>query len=446
MNKAESEALELGFRERGWGPAGSAEEADLVLLNTCSVRRTAESRIWGRLGALKEARRNGRFRLAVMGCMSERLKEEMLERAPHVDILVGNFQKSTFVDFLEEYLAGEEGGPPAPGAEGGAAPAGRRLLLTGGGEYEFGRAHSVGGFQAFVPIMHGCDNFCSYCIVPHVRGREVSRSPGSILAELADLDGRGVREVTLLGQNVNSYRFAGAGEEGPLDFPALLRRVTAALGARGAGIEWVRFLTSHPRDFSDGLIEVLAAGPLLCRHIHLPVQHGSDRVLQAMGRGYTRAAYLALVERIRSRIRDVSLTTDILIGFPGEEEEDFRLTLELMREAAFEDAFTYRYNPREGTRAFDWGDTVPEADKQRRLQEVIGLQRELTRAAKRRKVGSRVRALVEGVSRRSEGELLARTESDEMVVFPAERERIGGFCRLELTGLRGNTFRGKEAG
>ena len=193
------------------------------------------------------------------------------------------------------------------------------------------------------------------------------------------------------------------------------------------------------------MIEVLASEPRLCRHIHLPVQHGSDRVLQAMGRGYTRADYLALAGRIRARVRDVSLTTDILIGFPGEEEADFRLTLELMREAAFEDAFTYRYNPREGTKAFGWGDTVPEAVKQERLQEVIGLQRELTRAAKRRKVGRQVQVLVEGVSRRSEGELLARTESDEMVVFPGGRERIGGFCRVELTGLRGNTFRGKEA-
>ena len=230
MNKAESEALELGFRERGWRPAGTAEEADLVLLNTCSVRRTAESRIWGRLGALKNARRNGRFKLAVMGCMSERLKEEILERAPHVDILVGNFQKSTFVDFLEEYLAAEEGDAAA---RGGTAPPEGRLLLTGGGEYEFGRAHSVGGFQAFVPIMHGCDNFCTYCIVPYVRGREVSRSPGSILSELAGLAARGVREATLLGQNVNSYRWAGDGEGTPLGFPALLRRIAAAPGEGG---------------------------------------------------------------------------------------------------------------------------------------------------------------------------------------------------------------------
>ncbi len=429
--------MELHFRERGWGPAESAEEADLVLLNTCSVRRTAESRIWGRLGALKNARRNGRFKLAVMGCMSERLKEEFLERAPHVDILVGNFQKNTFLDFLEEYLAEE-------------SPAARdhRLLLTGGGEYEFGRVHSVGGFQAFVPIMHGCDNFCTYCIVPYVRGREVSRSPESILEELGGLAARGVREVTLLGQNVNSYRYGVGGGGEPLGFPGLLRRAARALETGGtgpaSGIEWIRFLTSHPRDFSEELVEVLAAEPRICRHIHLPVQHGSDRVLKNMGRGYTRERYLSLVQHIRSRIRDVSLTTDILIGFPGEEEEDFRLTLELMREAAFEDAFTYRYNPREGTKAFAWGDTVPEAAKQERLQAVIALQRELTRAAKRRKIGRRVRVLAEGVSRHSDGELLARTESDEMVVFPGGPEKIGRFCRVELTGLRGNTFRGKE--
>jgi tRNA-2-methylthio-N6-dimethylallyladenosine synthase len=449
MNKAESASLEVLFRERGWQASGGIEGADLVVLNTCSVRKTAENRVWGRLGALKHRKEGRSFKLAVMGCMSERLKEELLERAPHVDILVGNFQKNTFLDFLDEYMA--EGEAEPAGRPGGS---GKRLLLTAGGEYRFSRVHSVGGFQSYVPIMHGCNNFCSYCIVPYVRGREVSRRPQGILEELEELGRRGIREVTLLGQNVNSYRYEQEGRT--VTFPGLLLQVRDLLGSRRTGgeeaapgsgaVEWVRFLTSHPRDFSDELIEVLAGHPLFCRHVHLPVQHGSDRILAAMGRGYTRAQYLGLVERIRRRISNVSLTTDILIGFPGEQEEDFRLTLELMREVGFDDAFTYRYNPREGTKAFAMGDTVPEERKGERLEQVIELQRGISLERKRQKLGRRVRVLVEGMSRRSGRELLARAESDEMVVFPGSRERIGRFAEVELQSLRGNTFRGKEIG
>jgi tRNA-2-methylthio-N6-dimethylallyladenosine synthase len=441
MNRAESGYLEHELRSRGWTAVQTPGDAQAVILNTCSVRKTAEDRIWGRLGFFKAQKKDHRFRLVVMGCMSERLKEEILNEAPHVDLLVGNFQKHRLVDALEYGEAFPEEGnwtlrdTPVEQSH-------RQANLVDPGEYRFADRHSLSGFQAFVPIMHGCNNFCTYCIVPYVRGVEVSRSPGSILDEIRRLQGAGdstgqpVREITLLGQNVNSYRYREPSGT-TLTFPGLLRRILPVLRQR----TWLRFLTSHPKDMSGELIELIAAEATLCRHIHLPVQHGSNRVLRAMGRRYTREHYLDLVTRIRKTIPEVSLTTDILIGFPGETEEDYRLTLELMQRVRFEDAFTYRYNPREGTRAFEMGDDVPETVKQERLRGVIDLQRRITRDAKKHRLGREVEVLIEGVSKKNSGELLARTEGDEMAVFPGPSGRIGTFARVHLRSLRGSTFR-----
>jgi tRNA-2-methylthio-N6-dimethylallyladenosine synthase len=430
MNKAESGSLELGLRERGWQPAGRLEEAELVILNTCSVRATAEQRVWGRLGYFKaqktRASRRGRpLRVVLLGCMGERLKEKLLAQAPHVDVLAGTFQKHLLLAALEE----------DPRAEGGG-----NLSLTGREPYRFAARHSPsepGRFRAFLPILHGCDNFCAYCIVPYVRGPEVSREPASILWELEELKAAGVREITLLGQNVNSYRSGG------LDFPALLERLLPEL-PQAPEPTWLRFLTSHPKDLSPRLMSLLAAGGALCRHLHLPVQHGSDRVLEAMGRGYTRSAYLRLVERLRKEVPELVLTTDILIGFPGETEEDFRLTLELMEQVRFDDAFTYRYNPREGTRAYRLPDDVAAEVKQRRLAELIRLQRRLSADRRRGRLGRVVPALVEAPSRRGDGQLLARTEGDETVVFTGPPQLIGHFGRVRLQELAGHTFRGEH--
>ncbi|UCF97128.1 MAG: tRNA (N6-isopentenyl adenosine(37)-C2)-methylthiotransferase MiaB [Spirochaetaceae bacterium] len=440
MNKAESGFLEHELQQHGWIAAQSPADAEAVILNTCSVRKTAEDRIWGRLGFFKSQKKKHSFRLVLLGCMSERLKEEVLNEAPHVDLLVGNFQKHRLVDVLER-----EDEVPA-GSPGDELPFARRARqeaqLVDPGEYRFAERHSLSGFQAFVPIMHGCNNFCTYCIVPYVRGSEVSRSPETILAEIhrlqspSDLSEQAVREITLLGQNVNSYRYRDQGGA-TVSFPALLRTILPELRYR----TWLRFLTSHPKDMSGELIELIAAEPALCRHIHLPVQHGSDRILEAMGRKYTRSRYLDLVELIRKTIPEVSLTTDILIGFPGESEEDFRLILELMEQVRFEDAFTYRYNPREGTKAFELGDDVPEAVKQERLRQVIDLQRQITRYGKKRKIGKVVEVLIEGVSKKNPEELLARTEGDDMVVFPGSPQRIGRFIRVRLDTLQGSTFR-----
>jgi tRNA-2-methylthio-N6-dimethylallyladenosine synthase len=445
MNKAESGFLEYELQSHGWIPSQKPEEAQAVILNTCSVRKTAEDRIWGRLGFFKAQKKNHSFRLVLMGCMSERLKEEILNEAPHVDLLVGNFQKHRLVDVLDR---GDELPAAAAGRGSEVSPqqahprSHQEAHLVDPGEYRFAERHSLSGFQAFLPIMHGCNNFCTYCIVPYVRGAEVSRSPQSILEEIRRLQAvekpsdQSIREITLLGQNVNSYRYrepSGA----VLTFPALLRRIVPVL----QGKTWLRFLTSHPKDMSEELIELIAAEQALCRHIHLPVQHGSNRILEAMSRNYTREHYLDLVARIRKTIPEVSLTTDILIGFPGESEEDYRLTLELMEQVRFEDAFTYRYNPREGTRAFELGDDVPDSLKQERLSGVIDLQRRITRESKKRKIGRIVEVLVEGVSKKNPAELLARTEGDEMVVFSGSPRLIGTFARVRLQNLQGSTFR-----
>jgi tRNA-2-methylthio-N6-dimethylallyladenosine synthase len=368
-----------------------------------------------------------------------------------VDLLVGNFQKHRLVDVLDHgdglsASAGKTGGQTTAGRT--SAVAHQQAHLVDPGEYRFAERHSLSGFQAFLPIMHGCNNFCTYCIVPYVRGAEVSRSPESILEELNRLQsgagshsgaGSGakpIREITLLGQNVNSYRYRER-DGSSLTFPALLRLIVPRLRDR----TWLRFLTSHPKDMDQELIGLIASEPALCPHIHLPVQHGSNRILQAMGRRYTREHYLALVSRIRKTIPAASLTTDILIGFPGETEEDYRLTLELMKEVRFEDAFTYRYNPREGTKAFELGDDVSEAEKQERLSGVIDLQRTITREAKKRKLGRITEVLVEGVSKKRRTELLARTEADDMVVFPGPPGLIGDFTRVRLQDLRGSTIK-----
>jgi tRNA-2-methylthio-N6-dimethylallyladenosine synthase len=362
-----------------------------------------------------------------MGCMAERLKDELRRTEPAVDALVGTFQKEAFSRILRQALSNKHS---------------FTLEESAGqdGPYSFFPRHSKKtDYKVFVPIMHGCDNFCSYCVVPHVRGREVSRDPESIYAEIENLLERDVKEITLLGQNVNSYKFSGNGGK-PLDFPGLLDGIFS----RFPSAPWLRFLTSHPKDFSEPLIERFTAYPSLCRHIHLPVQHGSDTILRSMNRQYTRGRYLSLVEKIRKKLPDVLLGTDILIGFPGETDKDFQETLDLMREVQFDDAFTYYYNPREGTAAAAMGDTVPEKLKLERLREVIDLQRAISGEKKQQRLGRTVKVLVEEISKKNEAELLSRTEGDEMVVFPGGPSLIGSFRTVRLEKLRGNTFYARE--
>jgi len=424
MNKAESAALELQLADRSWIAAADPAEADLVLINTCSVRITAETRAWGRIAHYAALKRQRGFTLVVVGCMAERLKESMREKAPGIDYVLGTFQKAAFGVLLD------------------AVEAGVRLeVVEETPEFVFAPSHrEAGSYSSFVPIMHGCDNFCSYCIVPYVRGREISRSPRAIMDEMASLSAAGVREVTLLGQNVNSYRWTGEG--GPLDFAGLLRMV--ADGASGAGIGRVRFVSSHPKDLSPDTISAIAENNTIARHVHLCVQHGSDRVLAAMNRKYTAASYLELAAAMRSRIPGLTLSTDILIGFPGETEEDVEATLELMRKARFAYAFMYHYNPREGTPAATMPGRIPDKVKKERLARVIALQKTISRELMREMLGTEAVVLVESVSKRSSDEVLGRTDQDMMAVFSAPESRIGSFARVRLDSVRGNTFKAVE--
>jgi tRNA-2-methylthio-N6-dimethylallyladenosine synthase len=418
MNKAESESILIALSEAGWARGESDEEADLIIINTCSVRETAEERIRGRLGFYRHAKKRRPFTLVLTGCMAERLKERIVDEFPEVDVVVGTYRK-------QELLA----------AVGKAQASGAPVVAAEESEYVFAGLHSTGGVKAFVPIMHGCDNWCSYCIVPTVRGHEVSRPPADVLEEIGTLEARGTREVTLLGQNVNSYRYKDQGET--VSFPTLLRRISARTGS----IRWLRFLTSHPKDFSPQLLLAMAEIPILCKHVHLPLQSGSTRILELMNRSYSAEHYARLVESIRKAFSTVSITTDILIGFPGETEADFQDTLHMMEEIGFDDAFTYYYNPREGTPAFSMRDALPDAVKLERLGRVIELQRSVGARKALARIGRQVEVLVESVSKKDEGELLARTEWDAMVVFPGDRARIGQFARVRLDSLSGTTFK-----
>ncbi len=427
MNKAESAALETILREHGWR-SGTREEADLVLINTCTVRATAENRAWARISLFAAEKRRRKFVLMVVGCMAEQYHDEMKKRVPEIDYVLGTFQKQSFGLVMDQIAAGTH-----------------YDLADESPSYVFSKTHhEPGAFRAFVPIMHGCNNFCSYCIVPFVRGREISRSPADILAELDSLEAAGVREVTLLGQNVNSYRWAG--ETGGINFPGLLRIIAAHLREkrRAAGIGWIRFLTSHPKDLSEELVRVIAEEPVFCRHIHLCIQSGSNRVLALMNRKYTKEYFLGLVDMMRTAIPGLSLSTDILVGFPGETEEDLEETLDVMRKVRFAFSFMYHFNPREGTPAVKLPDRVPDKVKKARLARVIALQKEISTELMTERLGAVDEVLIEGKSRRSSKEMLARTARDEMVVLPADPSRIGQFARVRLSAKSGNTFRAEE--
>jgi tRNA-2-methylthio-N6-dimethylallyladenosine synthase len=425
MNSAESAALVLVCKERGWKEAADNESADLVLINTCSVRITAERRAFGRIAhycALKKKLKH-KFIIVIAGCMAQRLGEKLKEKYPAVDYVMGTSSRSVFPLILE---AAEKGTKAV-------------LDINEKAVFSFSKSHlEEGQFRSFIPIMHGCNNFCSYCIVPYVRGAEVSRDPQNIAQEIRLVGERGVREITLLGQNVNSYYW----EKDSMDFAGLLKFIAAEV--KNSGIKWVRFLSANPRNFSSETVRVISENPVFCRHLHLPVQHGSDNVLKAMNRGYTAGHFLDLVREIRAAMPEITLSTDILTGFPGETEEDVEKTLQLMEEVKFLYSYMYHFNPREVTKAFDLPDRISENVKLERLSRIIALQKKHTLQLLKGRIGSTEIVLVEGISRKNADELITRTEKDEMVAVPGSKSMIGTFAKLTLSGLKGNTFRAKE--
>ena len=420
MNVADSEVVASVMGMAGYEPTETLDDADAVFLNTCSVRDNAEQKIYHRLDALDAERKKRPLIIGVLGCMAERTGEDLLQHH-HADLVAG---PDAYLS-LPDLIAQVETGHKAMNLDLSTTETYRDVLP----QRIFGAR--IGGF---VSIMRGCNNFCHYCIVPYTRGRERSRDVESILKEVRDLRDRGFKEVTLLGQNVNSYRWNEQNS-----FPQLLRRV-----AEEAPQMRIRFTTSHPKDMSDETLHVIADMPNVCKHIHLPVQSGSNHILKLMNRKYTREWYLERVDAIRRIIPDCGLSTDIFVGYHDETEEDHQLSLSLMREVGYDSAFMFKYSERPGTYASKHlPDNIPEEEKIRRLNELITLQTEISAQQNKKDEGKEFDVLVESFSKRSREQLCGRTEQNKMVVFDKASHHIGETVRVKITGSTSATLLGK---
>jgi tRNA-2-methylthio-N6-dimethylallyladenosine synthase len=454
MNVSDGELMQGILAAEGYEITTTPDEADLVLVNTCAIREHAEQRVLGRVGQLNQLKRERPgVILGVTGCMAQRMGEALLEQAPYVDLVLGPDAYRRLPEVLTRVARGEEpavlgtrsagepdaaparrerrGLPVLPAAA--AAPARLAVLDFEPHEnYEGLEVRRGSGVSAWVPVQRGCNYRCTYCIVPYVRGDEKNREPERILAEVAEIVARGTPEVVLLGQSVNSY------QHGDWDFSRLLRAV-----ARVDGIRRVRFTSPHPNDFTDSLVEAMAEEPAVCKHLHLPAQSGHNRTLRRMLRRYTVETYLEKVRQVRAAIPEIALSTDIIVAFPGETDEEYEATLDLIREVRFDEGYLYKYSPREGTPAtrLPADQFIPEEVAQQRLERLITLQRGIQAEINRAEVGRTVEVLIEREAR-SAGDLLGRTETNKMVVFPGDSASIGQFARILLTGTTGPTFMG----
>jgi tRNA-2-methylthio-N6-dimethylallyladenosine synthase len=415
MNVADSELMAGVLSREGMTAVDSPDAAQVILVNTCAVRDHAEQRVFGRVGELKRHKQPGAV-LGVVGCMAQRLGERLLKQAPHVDFVVGPDGYRQLPQLVKRAAEGDRA---------------YHTLFASDEHYEDvvpvrGGARTAS--SAWITVQRGCDYKCTFCIVPYTRGPERSRKLADVVREAQDLAERGVSEVTLLGQTVNSYN------DGEHDFGDLLRAVGAV-----AGIRRLRFTSPHPNDFSDRVIAAMAEVPAVCEYVHLPVQSGSSRLLKRMLRRYTREEYLAVVERLRRAIPDITLSTDIIAGFPGETDDDFEQTLSLVREVEFESAFTFRFSPREGTPALKLPDTVPDEVAAERLERLITLVRDTGRARAAAAVGTAHEVLVEERGRK-DGQLVGRTRHNRVALFDGPASWIGGYRTVRLTGTTGATF------
>jgi tRNA-2-methylthio-N6-dimethylallyladenosine synthase len=416
MNVHDSEVIAGLLQQLGYEEADELEEASLLIFNTCCVRENPERKIFGRVGNLRQLKEeNPRLVIAICGCMVQ--QPEQLERIrkelPHVNLVFGTHNVHRLPELLTQ-----------------VQETGERLFEvwdTEGTIVEGLPAARLDGLKAFVNIIYGCTNFCTYCIVPYVRGRERSRQPEAIRREIEDLAAQGYREVTLLGQNVNAY---GKDLDEDVTFAGLLRMLDGS-----GGMERIRFTTSHPRDMSDELIEAMADLPTVCEHLHLPLQAGSDRILAKMNRGYTKEQYINLVNRIRDRIPDIALTSDLIVGFPGETEEDFEETLRVVEEIQLDSAFTFIFSPRPGTVAAKMEDQVPEEVKRERIYRLIELQNRISLERNRVLTGSIQEVLVEGPSQTDPDKYMGRTRGNKLVIFTGAAER-GRLVPVKITEAR----------
>lgn len=411
MNVSDAERMAGQLASIGYEPTEVMGEADLILINTCCVRESAEDRVYGKIGEIKHLKeQNPALIFGITGCMAQKEGEALIRRAPHIDFVLGTNKVHELTHVVQEIEA-ERG----------------HVVDVQFAETELPEGMPVARqnkFSVWVPIMYGCNNFCTYCIVPYVRGRERSRRPEEVVAEVREAVRQGAKEVTLLGQNVNSY----GKDHKRADFADLLKMVDEV-----PGIERVRFMTSHPKDLSDKLIETIRAGKHICEHIHLPVQHGSNRILRAMHRIYTVADYRALVARIRAALPTVSLTTDLIVGFPGETEEDFSELLAFLREIRYDSAYTFLYSKRSGTPAATMDGQVPEKVKHERLERLMAVQDAISREKNEALLGTEAEVLVEGPSKHDAAVWNGRTRTNKLVLFPHGEEQPGDLVRVKIT-------------
>lgn len=426
MNVADSEVVASVLKDKGYTITEDINEADVILVNTCSIRENAEQRVWGRLDVFKQVKKKKpELTVGVIGCMAERLKEKLIEEEKTVDIVVGPDAYRELPNLLENAGSGQKG---------------VNVILSK--EETYADINPVrldkNKISAFVSIMRGCNNMCSYCIVPYVRGGERSRDPKSIAREVEDLYNKGYKEVTLLGQNVDSYFWDAENEEEQIRFAQLLE-ITAKISPELR----IRFSTSHPKDMSDEVLYTMAMYNNICNHIHLPAQSGSTKVLEAMKRGYTREWYMDRINAIKRILPDCSISTDIMTGFPGETEEDHQDTLSLMEWVNYDFAYMFKYSERPKTYAArHLKDDISEGTKTRRLTEIINLQNKLSERSKKDDLGKVFEVLVEGVSKKSSEELFGRTSQNKVVVFPKKEFKVGDYVFVEITDCTSATLIG----
>ena len=436
MNRCDSELIRTLLSGNGVQWTSVPEKADVILINTCCVRQHAEERALGRIRQLTSIKRYRPWvRLGILGCMAQKRGENLFDELPDLDWVIGPDEYRKLPELIFKPWSAEAmlQSLDMQALHENHSLQSKTLLNSSTNEtYDDIIPTTVKGPTAFVSVMRGCDNYCSYCIVPYVRGRERSRPMSSIVNEATTLVSQGVKEITLLGQNVNSY------QDDSHDFADLLQAVSQV-----SGLQRVKFLTSHPKDLSERLIQAMVEIPQVCPLLHLPVQSGSDRILSRMNRQYTRKQYLQKVNLVRKTIPDIALTTDILVGFPGETGEDFQDTIDLLDKVQFQGIFSFRYSVREGTKAASLPDDVPESVKIQRLEKVIQLQRDISRTWYESRIGKTVDVLVEGSAKKSKGFLMGRSPQDEVVIFNGNGTNIGDFLSVKVSSVRGFTLVGE---
>jgi len=420
MNVADSELVAGILSDAGYQKTNIIDDADIIIFNSCTVRQHAEDRVLGRITAeAKRKKQNQDMLIGLIGCVAQRKGEELLEEIKSLDFVVGTDQYRQLPEIISKCMFRNE-----------------HLFADIQNNIEnYENIYPVRnkGVNAFVTIMRGCDNFCSYCIVPYVRGRERSRNHKEILLEIKNVGKEDFKDVTLLGQNVNSY------DDGEYTFPELLKEASQI-----STIERLRFVTSHPKDISDKVIEVIAKEPKLCEHLHLPMQSGSNSILKKMNRKYTSEKYLGIIHKLRNAIPNIAITTDVMVGFPGETEEDFLQTYNLMKQIRFDYAFTFKYSPREVTAAASYSEQVPEDVRLERLKKLIELQEQITFEKYQEQIGRTVQVYVEHTSKKSDKELSGRTRDNKIAVFPGDKKLIGTFVDIEIIDATGWTLKGKQ--